>query len=159
MGLLEMTDSQIRDLAAPILRDTIIGANNKDWIQFSKNMPEEDSSNSEIKKDVERQWEEDQYLTTFLDQAEFLAVIRKSDVVVVLWKLTSTATDDEYLERLYREYLRTRASRNFTLTSVFGFGFEDLAIAKNFESLQNERSNTGHSVAPFCLYYRELRSN
>jgi len=103
MALLEMTDSQIRDLAAPILRDTIIGANNKDWIRFSKNMPEKDSSNSEIKKDVERQWEEDEYLTTFSDQAEFLGVIRKSDVIVVLWKLTSTATDNEYLERLYLE--------------------------------------------------------
>jgi len=103
MTLLEMSDSQIRDLAAPILRDTIIGANNKDWIQFSKNMPEDDSSNSEIKEDVERQWEEDEYLTTFSDQAEFLAIIRKLDVVIVLWKLTSTATDDEYLERLYLE--------------------------------------------------------
>jgi len=103
MVLLEMTDSQIRDIAAPILRDTIIGANKKDWIQFSKNMPKEDSSNSEIRKDVERQWEEDEYLTKFSDRAEFLAVIRKSDVVVVLWKLTSTVTNDEYLERLYLE--------------------------------------------------------
>ena len=98
-----MTDSQIRELAAPILNDTIIGANNKDWIQFSKNMHKEQSSNLEIKEDVERQWEEDEYLTKFSDKAEFLGVIRKSDEVVVLWKLTSSVTKDEYLERLYLE--------------------------------------------------------
>ena len=103
MALLNMTDTEIRDLAAPILRDTIIGANNKDWALFSKHMPREDSCNAEIKEDVERQWEEDEYLTKFSEQATFLAVIRKSKVVVVLWKLTSTVTDDEYLERLYLE--------------------------------------------------------
>lgn len=64
-------------------------------------MPKEESSNSEVKEDVERQWEEDEYLTKFSDKAEFLGVIRKSDFVVVLWKLTSTVTKDEYLERLY----------------------------------------------------------
>jgi len=103
MTIFEMTDAQIRDVARPILLDTIIGANNKDWVQFSKHMPKEEASDTEIKEDVERQWDEDEYLTKFSDEAEFLAVIRKSDVVVVLWKLTSSVTDDEYLERLYLE--------------------------------------------------------
>ena len=103
MSLLEKTDSEIREFAAPILKDTIIGANNKDWQQFSKNMPLEHSSDIETKEDVERQWEEDDYLTKFSDEFEFLAVIRKPDVVVVLWKLTSTVSDEEYLERLYLE--------------------------------------------------------
>lgn len=103
MSLLEKTDSQIREIAAPILKDTIIGANHKDWQQFSRNMTPEDSSDIESKEDVERQWEEDDYLTKFSDKFEFLAVIRKPDVVVVLWRLTTTVTDEEYLERLYLE--------------------------------------------------------
>lgn len=103
MSLLDKTDSQIRELAAPILKDTIIGANNKDWEQFSRHMPPEHASDIESKEDVERQWEEDDYLTKFSDKFEFLAVIRKTDVVVVLWRLTSTVTEEEYLERLFLE--------------------------------------------------------
>jgi len=103
MSLLEKTDSQIRELSAPILNDTIIGANNKDWLQFSRHMPPEHSSDIETREDVERQWEEDDYLTKFSDKFEFLAVIRKTDHVIVLWKLTCTVTEEEYLERLYLE--------------------------------------------------------
>jgi len=103
MSLLEKSDSQIRELAEPILLDTIIGANNKDWQQFSKHMPPEHASDIESKEDVERQWEEDDYLTKFSEEFEFLAVIRKPDVVVVLWRLTTTLSDEQYLERLYLE--------------------------------------------------------
>ena len=101
MRLLTLSDSEIYALAEPILLDTIVGANNKDWALFSRHMPAEDVSNAEIQADVERQWDEDSYLTAFTDKPEFLGVIRKSDVVVVLWKLRCSENDDEYLERLY----------------------------------------------------------
>ena len=103
MDLKEMSDLEICDLAKPILLDTIIGANNKDWEQFSKHMPERDASDLENKLDVERQWDEDEYLTKFTDKPEFLGVLRKNDCVVVLWKLRTSVNDDEYLERLYLE--------------------------------------------------------
>ena len=103
MNLMEMSDQEIIELAKPILLDTIYGANNKDWLQFSKHMPEIDSSDLESRKDVERQWDEDEYLTKFTDSPEFLGVIRKPDCLVVLWKLTTTLDDEEYLERLYLE--------------------------------------------------------
>lgn len=100
MNLKDMSDQEICDVARPILLDTIYGANNKDWAQFSKHMPERHSTDLESKKDVERQWDEDEYLTKYTDKPEFLGVIRKSDCVVVLWKLRTTINDEEYLERL-----------------------------------------------------------
>lgn len=103
MRLLKMPDEEIVKLAKPILLDTIVGANNSDWALFSKHMPFEDSSNAEIQADVERQWQEDPYLTAFRETPEFLGVIRKSEGVAVLWKLTCTVNDDEYLEKLYLE--------------------------------------------------------
>lgn len=103
MSLMEMSDQEISAVAKPILLDTIYGANNKDWAQFSKHMPERHSTNIESKKDVERQWDEDEYLTKYTDKPEFLGVIRKSDCVVVLWKLRTTINDEEYLERLILE--------------------------------------------------------
>ena len=35
MGLMDMSDQEICEVAKPILLDTICGANNKDWVQFS----------------------------------------------------------------------------------------------------------------------------
>lgn len=103
MSLFKMSDSQIRKVAEPILKDTIIGANNKDWKQFSKHMPARESSNTEIREDVERQWEEDKYLTAFSTEFEFMGIIRKMNCILVLWKLTSSESEDEYLEKLYLE--------------------------------------------------------
>ena len=103
MSLMEMSDREICEIAKPILLDTIYGANNKDWIQFSKHMPENHSSDLESRKDVERQWDEDEYLTMYTDKPEFLGVIRKKDSVVVLWKLRTSSDDEEYLEQLELE--------------------------------------------------------
>ena len=108
MGLMKMTDQEICEVAKPILLDTIQGANNKDWVQFSKHMPERDSSDIESRKDVERQWDEDDYLTKYTDKPEFLGVIRKSECVVVLWKLRTTINEEEYLERLILEEMNGR---------------------------------------------------
>ena len=106
MNLMKMTDAEILRLSKPIILDTIYGANNKDWQQFSKHMQANVSSDIEKKKDVERQWDEDEYLTTFTDEPEFLGVIRKSDVVLVLWKMKCTINDEEYLEKLYLEEIQ-----------------------------------------------------
>ena len=101
MALMNKSDQAIRDIAMPILLDTIYGANNTDWAQFSRHMPDRDVSDVESRRDVERQWREDVYLTKFTDQPEFLGLIRKSACVVVLWKLRTSINDEEYLERLY----------------------------------------------------------
>lgn len=101
MKLLAMSDAQIEKVVTPILNDVIVGSRNKDWTLFSKHMSSEDSSNADAKADVEQQWEEHEYLTSFSDEFEFLAVVRKLDIVLVLWKLTSTKFEEEYLQKLY----------------------------------------------------------
>jgi len=98
-----LSDEEIVEIAKPILMDTIIGGNNKDWVQFSKNTPPEVIADPEEKADMEKQWAEDAYLSAFSENPEFLAVIRKTDCVLVLWRLTSAVTDEEYLEKLYLE--------------------------------------------------------
>lgn len=100
MNIHALSDDALMVLGRPILLDTIYGANHKDWGQFSRHMPAEDASSEEIKADVLRQWDEEPYLTTFEDSPQFLGVIRKSDCVVLLWKLSNSRTSDEYLERL-----------------------------------------------------------
>jgi len=101
MKLLKMSDSQILEVAEPILKDIVTGSNNKDWEQFSRHMPAEDSGNPKIKASVEKQWQENEILTSLSDISEFLGVIRKQDCVLVLWKQTSSRSEDEYLEKLY----------------------------------------------------------
>ena len=108
MSLLEMSDKEICEIAKPILLDTIYGANNKDWVQFSKHMPARHASDLESRKDVERQWDEDEYLTKYTDKPEFLGVIRKMQCVVVLWKLRTSINDEEYLERLILEEINNK---------------------------------------------------
>lgn len=108
MSLLEKSDQEIGELAKPILLDTIYGANNKDWVQFSRHMPERHSSDLENRNNVERQWDENEYLTKYTDKPEFLGVIRKNGYVVVLWKLRTTTNDEEYLERLILEEMDSK---------------------------------------------------
>ena len=103
MILSELSDSKILEIAEPILKDTIVGARNNDWALFSKHMPIEDSSSLEIREDVERQWKEDPYLTAFEDNYVFLGVVRKTDGVLVIWRITSSLSEDEYLEQLHLE--------------------------------------------------------
>ena len=81
-----MSDVQIFEAAEPILKDTIVGARHKDWALFSKHMPIEDSSSPEIRADVEKQWDEDEYLTAFTDNAEFLGD-SEGRCFLVLWRL------------------------------------------------------------------------
>ena len=45
MKLLEMSDSQILEVAEPILNDIVTGSNNKDWEQFSRYMSKKHINN------------------------------------------------------------------------------------------------------------------
>lgn len=101
MKLLEMSDSQILEVAEPILNDIVTGSNNKDWEQFSRHMSKKHINNPEVRASVEKQWQENEHLTSLSDSSSFLGVIRKQNNVLVLWKQTSSATEDEYLEKLY----------------------------------------------------------
>ena len=100
MKLLEMSDIEILKVAEPMLQDIVAGNNARDWALFSKHMPEADAADPKIRKDIERQWEECEWLTALAPTAEFLGVIRKPEEVVVLWRQTSPKSDEEFLEKL-----------------------------------------------------------
>jgi hypothetical protein len=110
MELQEMSDSQILKIAAPILSDIVRGSNEKTWDLFSRHMPKE-NANDEARADVEKQWEDNEYLTSLTETSEFLGVIRKTDYVLVLWKQKSTKVEGEFLEKLYLQEIDEKSCR------------------------------------------------
>ena len=100
MELLSRSDDEIRSIAEPILKNIVVGTNTKNWDLFSTHMLVEEVSDPKAREDVEKQWEENEWLTHLCDTAEYLGVIRKSDAVVVLWKQKSLKTSEEFLEKL-----------------------------------------------------------
>jgi len=64
-------------------------------------MPAKDSSNPKIRASVEKQWQENEYITALSNSSSFLGVIRKQNRVLVLWKQNSAKSEDEYLVKLY----------------------------------------------------------
>ena len=100
MALLSMTDAEILPAAVPMLKDIFAGTNSKDWEQFSRHMSESKASNSVIRADVEKQWEECEWLTSLSKTPEFLGIIRRENGVMTLWRQTSSKSDEEYLQKL-----------------------------------------------------------
>ena len=100
MLLVNQTDEEILKIAEPIRQDVIDGSNSKSWEQHSKHMPLKVIENDEIKKDVERQWREVDYLSALSSESELVAIIRKKDSITVCWKQTSTLSSDEYLLKI-----------------------------------------------------------
>ena len=103
MNLSKESDIEILKIAEPIRVDVIEGSNKNSWEQHSRHMPESVIQNEEIKKDVERQWREVEYLSALSPEAEPIGIIRKRSSVTVCWKQTSTVTEDEYLLKIQLE--------------------------------------------------------
>jgi len=104
MKLLDMSDAEIKDFADPIRQDVIDGSNNKDWELHSRNLPLRIIKDEDIQRDVEKQWRDDESAssprTSLARESEYLGVVRKNDIVAVLWKQTSTLSNDEYLLKI-----------------------------------------------------------
>ena len=101
MRTLGLSDSDILKIADPIRQDVIDGSNSKDWRVHSRNLPRHVIENIKVKEDVERQWREDEAAssprTSLSRESEYLGIIRKEERIGVLWKQTSTRSDEEYL--------------------------------------------------------------
>ena len=104
MKLLSMSDSEILKIADPVRQDVIDGSNSKNWELHSRNFPADVIKNEDIRKDVERQWQEDESVssprTALSRDSHYLGIIRKKDMVGVLWKQTSTKSEEEYLLKI-----------------------------------------------------------
>ena len=104
MKTFDLSDSEILKIADPIRQDVIDGSNAKDWKLHARNLPKDVIENDKIKKDVERQWREDEEASSprrvLARESEYLAIIRKNEMLSVLWKQKSTQSDEEYLLKI-----------------------------------------------------------
>lgn len=104
MKISSMSDSEILEIAEPVRQDVIDGSNRKDWALHARNLPAHVIENDDIKKNVEKQWREDEAAlsprTSLRRESEYLGVIRKKEVISVLWKQKSTLSDEEYLLKI-----------------------------------------------------------
>ena len=104
MKILTMSDAEILKIADPIRQDVIDGSNSRDWELHARNLPAHVIENEEIRKDVERQWREDEAVsssrTSLSRESEYLGIIRKDEMVGVLWKQKSTKSKEEHLLRI-----------------------------------------------------------
>jgi hypothetical protein len=108
MDLLTKSDSEILEIAGPIWDDIVQGSNEKDWDLFSKHMPKRHAT-EEVRKDVEKQWSNNEVLTTLTAKREFIEILRKCDCVLVLWKQWSTKADGDFLAMLYLQDISDEA--------------------------------------------------
>jgi len=99
MDILTKSDAEILKIAEPIWDDIVKGANEKDWDLFSKYMPE-DERDTEAKKNVELQWEQQPVLTSLSPSKEFVGILKRKGAVTILWKHLSNADGGEYLGML-----------------------------------------------------------
>jgi hypothetical protein len=99
MDILTKSDAEILQIAEPIWDDIVKGANDKNWHLFSKHMPE-DEINTQNKKDIDQQWQQQPVLSSLSTSKEFVGILKRKNAVTVLWKHLSTADKGEYLGML-----------------------------------------------------------
>ena len=101
ISLVELSDLEIKEIAEPIRRDVIDGSNSQNWALHSRNMPSNIIENEHIQRDVEKQWREDESAasprTSLARESLYMGIIRKKKTVSIIWKQTSTKSDEEYL--------------------------------------------------------------
>lgn len=71
MKLLALSDNEILAVAGPILADIVNGTNSLDWDLFSRHMPESERLDPKVRADVERQWQETDWLRSLHNTAGF----------------------------------------------------------------------------------------
>lgn len=101
MTITAKSDAEILEIALPMIDTVVKGCNQKDWAVFSMYQTEHEANDSANKSNVERLWEEHEFLTTLSLDREILGVLRKDDVAQIVWRQTSTAVDGDYLARYF----------------------------------------------------------
>lgn len=101
MKIEEQSDSEILKISNPIWDEIIEGCRNKDWSKYSQFFTNDDRENSDHKKDILNQWENNPVLTSLTINKQLLSVLRRENGVVVVWKLGSTAVNGEFLASLH----------------------------------------------------------
>jgi len=100
MNVLTLSDEKILEIAEPILDTIIQGSSEKNWHIFTKHMPESMKTESD-REIIENQWSNLEFPTNFSVEREFLSILRKSDCVLVLWKMKNNNNKEDLLQMLY----------------------------------------------------------
>lgn len=97
MNITNKSDNEIYDIVTPMINDVIEGSNQKNWALFSKYQTQEELNNPDNRKNVETQWEQHELLTSLTSNREFLGVLRRDDMVQVIWKQKSIKEAGDFL--------------------------------------------------------------
>ncbi|ARU56427.1 hypothetical protein OLMES_2364 [Oleiphilus messinensis] len=97
MAITDKSDQEILHIVKPMIDEVVDACNRKDWDSFSKYQTDEEANNPENRKNVERQWNESDVLTSLKPEREILGVLRRDDVALVYWKQTCDNVPGEFL--------------------------------------------------------------
>jgi len=100
MNVLTLSDEKILEIAEPILDTIIQGTSEKNWLLFTKHMPESMKIESD-REIIEKQWSNSEFTIKLSVEREFLSILRKSDCVLVLWKMKNNNIKEDLLQMLY----------------------------------------------------------
>jgi hypothetical protein len=99
MKLLEKTDEEILEIAAPIWDDLVKYSNNKDYSGFTKHFSAQMLYGAnEI--EIGKQWANNKLLTSLSKQRKFFGCLRRNNFVTVLFKQASDTVPGDFLGRL-----------------------------------------------------------
>ena len=99
MKLLEKTDDEILEIAAPIWGDLVKYSNNKDYSGFTKHFSAQMLYGAN-EVEIGKQWTNNKLLTSLSKEREFLGCLRRNNFVTVLFKQTSDTVPGDFLGRL-----------------------------------------------------------
>lgn len=99
--LINMSDSEILEIAQPIINDIINGSNQKNWALFSKYQPDEVANDTQNRQSVEKQWQKVEFLTSLEKDREILGVLKRENIIQIVWKQRSSKVEGDFLARLF----------------------------------------------------------
>ena len=103
MNILEKTDDELREIAAPLWRDLVKNSNEGKYGEFVRNFS---NGFARAMNQVEagHQFANSELARNLSDDADFLGTIRRGEHVTVLFRQRSTARPGEWLGRLVLGY-------------------------------------------------------
>ena len=103
MNILEKTDDELQEIAAPLWRDLVKNSNEGKYGEFVRNFS---NGFARAMNQVEagHQFANSELARNLSDDADFLGTIRRGEHVTVLFRQRSTARPGEWLGRLVLGY-------------------------------------------------------
>ena len=99
MDLLQKSDEEILEIAAPLWKNLINCSNTQDYFGFTKDFSARMLFGAnEI--ELAKQWANNEVITNLKQDNDFLGCIRRDGHVTVLFKQKSTISNGDYLGRL-----------------------------------------------------------